>query len=301
MNTKQLHYVLTLAQEGSFSRAADTLNITQPSLSQYIKKIEREIGLALFDRSNGYVRITDAGRVYIEAGKKILDIEHQMENSFTDLADHKTGSLIIGAAPYRAASMMPVIAQRFQSLHPGMHLIVREGTTAELVEGMEPGEYDLALTLLPIDKRLFEYEPVVEEELILAVPASYPIFPAADVPDRKHPAVDASVLNGKSLVMLTDAQFMQKQLENIVLDYKLTIHPAAIVKSLEAQIEMVKAGVGMALMPSGIERFCKPGDVVFYSFTAPLPKREVVVMWRKDQKLSKTTEELKTVIHSIQW
>lgn len=301
MNTKQFQYVLTLAHEGSFSRAADTLNITQPSLSQYIKKIEREIGLELFDRTNGDVRITDAGRVYIEAGKKILDIEHQMENSFTDLADHKTGSLIIGAAPYRAASMMPVIAQRFQSLHPGMHLIVREGTTAELVEGMEHGEYDLALTLLPIDDRLFRWEKVMEEELILAVPVSYPAFPTTEVTDRKHPAVDAAVLNGASMVMLTDTQFMQKQLENIVLDHKLTIHPAAIVKSLEAQIEFVKAGVGMALMPSGIERFCKPGDVVFYSFTEPLPRREVVVMWRRDQKLSKTTEELKNVIHSIQW
>jgi len=301
MNTKQLQYVLTLAHEGSFSRAAETLNITQPSLSQYIKKIEREIGQELFDRTNGDVRITDAGRVYIEAGKKILDIEHQMENSFSDLAEHKTGSLIIGAAPYRAASMMPIIASRFQSLHPGMHLVVREGTTAELVESMEHGEYDLALTLMPIDKRVFDYEPVVEEELILAAPSSYSPFTTTDIPDRKHPAVDATILNGKNMVMLTDAQFMQKQLENIVLDHKLTIHPAAIVKSLEAQIEFVKAGIGMALMPSGIERFCKDSEVTFYSFTASLPKREVVVMWRKDQKLSKTTEELKTVIHSIQW
>lgn len=301
MNTKQFQYVLTLAHEGSFSRAADTLNITQPSLSQYIKKIEREIELELFDRTNGDVRITDAGRVYIEAGKRILDIEHQMENSFTDLAAYKTGSLIIGAAPYRAASMMPAIASSFQSLHPGVHLIVREGTTAELVEGMEHGEYDLALTLLPIDKRLFNYEPVVEEELILAVSGSHSPIPATMVDGRKHPAVDASILNGKSMVMLTEPQFMQKQLENLIIDYKLKVSTAAVVKSLEAQIEFVKAGVGMALMPSGIERFCKPGDVVFYSFTDPLPKREVVVMWRKEQKLSKTAEELKEVIHSIQW
>lgn len=301
MNTKQLQYVLTLANEGSFSRAAESLNITQPSLSQYIKKIEREIGLELFDRTNGDVRITDAGHVYIEAGKKILDIEHQMENSFTDLHDNKTGSLIIGAAPYRAASMMPIIASKFQSLHPGMHLVIREGTTAELVEGMEHGEYDLALTLLPIDDRLFRWEKVVEEELILAVPSSYPAFPITEAKSRKHPAVDASVLNGTSMVMLTDAQFMQKQLENLLLDQHLKVFTAAIVKSLEAQIEFVKASVGMALMPSGIERFCKPDEVTFYSFTDPLPKREVVVMWRKDQKLSKTAEELKQTICSIDW
>ena len=166
MNAKQFKYVIALAREGSFSKAADTLNITQPSLSQYIKKIEKEIGLDLFDRTNGNVRITDAGHVYIEAGCKILDIEHQMESAITDLATHKSGSLVIGAAPYRAVSMMPTIASYFKEVHPGMHLIVREGTTAELAEGMEQGEYDLALTLLPINNRLFAYEKVEEEELI---------------------------------------------------------------------------------------------------------------------------------------
>ncbi len=301
MNTKQLQYVITLAHEGSFSRAADVLNITQPSLSQYIKKIEKQIGLSLFDRTNGDVRLTDAGRVYIDTGRKILDLEHRMENSFTDLAAYKTGSLIIGAAPYRAASMLPTIACSFQSLHPGMHLVVREGTTAELVEGMEHGEYDLALTLLPIDERLFSFEKVMEEELVLAVPHSFPYFTSTTIPGKKYRAIDIKELNSQSLVMLTDVQYMQKQLANLMIDHKIAVYPAAIVKSLEAQIEFVKAGVGMALVPSGIERFCKPEEVTFYSFNQPLPKREVVLMWRKDRKLSTTAEELKSVIHSIEW
>ena len=159
-----------------------------------------------------------------------------------------------------------------------MHLIIREGTTAELVEGMEHGEYDLALTLLSIDKRLFNYEAVLEEKLILAVPASHTPFPTKTVKGRKHPAVDAKILDGKSMVMLTDTQFMQKQLENLLLEKHMKVSVAAIVKSLEAQIEFVKAGVGMALMPSGIECFCKSGDMVFYSFEEPLPRCEVVVM-----------------------
>ena len=302
MNTKQYKYVITLAKESSFSKAADVLNITQPSLSQYIKKIEKEIGLELFDRTNGEVRLTDAGRIYIEAGQKIRDIEHQMENSFIDLASHKTGSLIIGTAPYRAASMMPLLAKQFQSLYPGMYLVVREGTTSELVEGMERGEYDFALTLLPIeDQFLFNYEKAVEEELVLAVPSTMPPFIAEDLNLRKYPAIDARNLENQPFVMLTETQFMQKQLEKLLVDYKLTVRPAAIVKSLEAQIEMVKAGVGMALMPSGIERFCKDQEVKFYSFKDPLPKREVVIIWRKDRKLSKVAEELKNMIHSIKW
>ncbi|MBR3016527.1 MAG: LysR family transcriptional regulator [Clostridia bacterium] len=301
MNSKQFRYVLILAREESFSKAADMLNISQPSLSQYIKKIEKEVGQQLFDRTNGDVRITDAGKVYIETARKILDLEHQMENSFADLAENKAGSLVIGAAPYRAASMMPVIASAFQKIHPGMHLVVREGTTAELVEGMEHGEYDLALTLLPIDKRSFDYEKVMEEELVLAVPGSIAHLFATELSCHKHPAIDADVLNGQRFVMLTDTQFMQKQLNSLLNAHKLTVGTAAVVKSLEAQIEMVKAGMGMALMPSGIERFCKPGEVLFYSFTEPLPKREVVVMWRKDRKLSKTAEELKKLICGIDW
>ncbi len=166
---------------------------------------------------------------------------------------------------------------------------------------MEHGGDDLALTLLPLDKRLFSYEKIMEEEIILAVPSFMPVFPTETLAGRRYPAVDAAVLNGQSLIMLTDGQFMQKQLENLRMDYGLSFSTAAVVKSLEAQIEMVKAGVGIALMPSGIERFCQDDSVTFYSFTDDLPKREVVVMWRKSQKLSKAAEKLKHVIHDISW
>lgn len=300
MNTKQYKYVLLLAQEGSFSRAAEMLNISQPSLSQFIKKIEQEIGMELFDRTNSEVRLTDAGQVYLDAGRKITDIEHQMEVSFSDLLSRKSGSLIIGAAPYRAAGMMPEIAASFQELHPGMHLVIREGMTAELSEGMEHGEYDLALTLLPIDQRIIQYEKVMEEELVMAVPSSFYPLPAKAISDRKYPAVNAKILDGQGVVMLTDSQYMQKQLDNLCKDYQLSVRTAAIVKSLEAQIEMVKAGVGVALVPSGIERFCR-GEVSFYSFIQKLPRREVVVAWRKDRKLSEAAEELKDIILSIKW
>ncbi len=301
MNAKQFRYVLVLAQEGSFSRAADVLNISQPSLSQYIKRIENEIGLALFDRTNGDVRLTDAGKVYIQTARQMMDLDHQMKVQFSDLAQNRTGTLIVGVTPYRAASMMPAIAAAFQKKYPGMYLTIREGASADLAEGLEHGDYDLALSLLPINKRIFSCEKVMEEELLLAVPSSFPPLPAKNADGRRFPAIEAAALNGQALVMLTDTQFMQKQLENLILDYHLAVRPAAVVKSLEAQIEMVKAGVGMALTPSGIERFCGGSAVTFYSFTDPLPKREVAILWRKDRKLSKVAEGLKDVIHAIPW
>ena len=301
MNIKQFQYVLTLYREGSFSKAAYSLNISQPSLSQYIKKIEKEVGVPLFDRTNGEVRITDAGRVYIETAHKILDLKHTMESRISDITENRAGSLIIGTSPYRAASMMPTVAKHFQLLYPGIHLVVREGTTIELMEGMEHGEYDLAITLLPINDQMFKWEKITEEELILAVPSSYPVFTTRVMADRKYPAVDARLLDGQNFVMLTETQYMQNQCANISATYNIAFKTSAVVKSLESQIEMVKAGIGMALMPSGIERFCNDSTVTFYSFTDQLPKREVVIMWREDRKLTKVAEDLKNVIHTIQW
>jgi DNA-binding transcriptional LysR family regulator len=298
---KQFKYVLTLANERSFSKAADVLNISQPSLSQYVKKIEKRLGLKLFERDKGEVKLTDAGRVYIELARKFLDLEHQLEVRISDIALHKAGSLIIGTAPYRAASMMPSIAKAYQNVRPGIHLVVREGTTAELEEGMQHGDFDLCLTMLPIDERIFKWEKIFEEELVLAVPCNSPQFDAKLMKARKYPAIEAKTIDGLPFIMLTDSQFMQKQLKNVMTDYSISLKIAAVVKGLEAQIEMVKAGVGLALVPSGIARFCNPTEVSFYSFVQNLPRREVIIMWRKDRSLSKIAEELKKVIHSIDW
>ena len=299
MNMKQFRYVLVLAKEGSFSRAADVLGISQPSLSQYIKKIEQEVGATLFDRVKGDVRITDAGRVYIEAGKTILDVEHRMEVQLLDISSGKAGSLIVGTTPYRAVGLMPSVTKAFQELHPGMHLVVREGTTSELVEGLERLRFDLCLTLLPVDGNLFSYEKVFEEEQVLAVPAGFPAFDTVTVPNRKFPAVDVKQLNDLRFVMLTDTQYMQRQLENLVRDHHLHVGIAAVVKSLEAQIAMVRSDVGVALVPSDIERFCGPSEIKFYSFIQELPQRQVAIVWRKVEKLSGVVEELKDVIRHV--
>ena len=301
MNLKQFRYVLILAQEGSFAKAADLLNISQPSLSQYVKKIEQQLGVLLFNRTGGAVRLTDAGRIYIDAGRRILDIEHHMYGKFNDLAENKTGSIVIGTSPYRSAVMMPVVARRFQELYPGMHLVTEEMTTRELQEAAERGQFDLCLTIMPINEQAFRCERITEEELLLAVPSSFPKFTAKAVKGRKYPAIDASEINNQPFVMITDRQWMQLVLNNLADEYSLSLKKAIVVKSLEAQIEMVRAGVGIALLPSGIERFCMPGEVDFYSFVQELPKREVVVIQRRDHQNNCVTDDLIRIIKEIKW
>lgn len=301
MNMKQLKYVIVLSQEGSFSRAADVLNISQPSLSQYIKKIEKQIGFDLFVRTNEDVRLTDAGKVYVEAGEKILILEHQMETQLSDISENKTGSIIVGTSHYRSAGMMPEIAKAFKKKYPGMHIVVEEMVSSELIEKMQKGAFDLCLTILPIDEKLYSYETVMEEELVLAVPADYPKFKGSVESNRKYPAINIRELDGGSFVMINDSQVMQQIMNGLIEDYQLNLKKAAVVIALEAQINMVRNGIGMAIVPTGIERFCNEGEVHFYSFVQELPRREVVAMWRKDRKQPCVVADLVSTIKQINW
>lgn len=292
MNLKQFKYVLVLAREGSFSKAAEVLNISQPSLSQYVKKIEKEIGLDLFDRSGGYVRLTDAGQVYLDAGRRILDIERQMVGKFSDINEYRTGTLTIGTSPFRSAGTMPAVAAAFQKKYPGIRLVIHEADTVSLIEGMEHGDFDLCLTMLPIDSNLFSCEKIAEEEMILAVPSDFPPLDAKESLDALYPVVELHQIQGQRFVELTESQYMQRAFEKLCREHEISVVSGVVVKSLEAQIEMVKAGVGMAFVPADIASFCRRGEVRFYSFRESVPKREIVVIWKKGEALTSLESEL---------
>lgn len=306
MNLKQFKYVLTIAKEGSISKAAETLNISQPSLSQYVKKIESQLNIELFDRTNGNFRLTDAGNVYVETAREILSLERQMQNSFLDIKESKTGSVIIGTTPFRSMSMMPVIAARFKNKYPGVHIVVIEQGAQELKESAERGEFDLCIVTLPVDKRTFNFEILMEEELVISVPKESTLDKKLKLntvkrDDRKYDAIDAIFLDGEEFIMVTEAQIMQKALNNLCKESNIKLQKAAVVKSLEAQIEMVRAGVGAALIPTGLIRYRENEGLNYYSLLQELPKREVAVIYRKDKHLSNTLKDLLNDIKQIEW
>ena len=224
-----------------------------------------------------------------------------MNAKIRDIAENKSGSLVIGTSPFRSAGMMPEIAKRFRGLYPGMHLVIEERETGALIEGTEHGEFDFCLSLLPVDEHIFAWEKVMEEEIVLAVPSSFAPLPSVKAGNRKYDAVDAKMLNGLSLVMISETQVMQRALDNLCRDLDIRVGKAAVVKSLSAQVAMVRAGVGAALVPTGIERFCAEGEVRFYSFIQELPRREVAAIWRKDRYLSEAAQALIEGIKKINW
>lgn len=296
MNMKQLKYVLVLADLGSFSRAAESLGISQPSLSQYIRKIEQQIGAELFIRASGDVRLTDAGRVYLEAGKKILALEHQMENKLTDIASFNGGTISVGISPYRSVHMIPKVLSEFNKKYPAIKLVIKEKSGKDLIEAASHGEFDLCVIALPVNTQVFDYETIQKEEVVIAVhrdTKQYDILcnNAKRCKNRMFPAIDITLLNNFDFAVLNEFMLMRLVTDRILDKYNVKVHEKIELSSNEALLSVVKSGVCASLIPSGLADLSSD-NITFFSIRQDFDFREVAVVWRKDQYLSKPAKEL---------
>lgn len=289
MNMKQLQYVQVLASVGSFSKASDLLNISQPTLSQSIKKAERELGMELFDRAGGSVRLTDAGRVYIQIGRRMRELEHQLDSRLMDIAEYQTGTITVGLSAHRSVALMPRIVKEFKELYPGIVLHIEERKRSEILDAAEHGEFDLCLTTLPVAPQ-FCYETAYIEENVLAVP-EYVELNGKPMPDRKFPAVSVSQIDHSRFAMLNDEHPMQYELKQLCDQYCLNLTTTVVCTSLEVLFEMVKMDMGFAYIPSCMAHPTK--GIRFYSLAENTNQREIIIMHRKTQYLSKPVLQLK--------
>lgn len=209
-------YVYEVYKERSFTKAAQNLYISQPSLSARIKKIEEIIGEPLFDRSTTPLQLTEVGKVYIEAAEEIPQIEQRVENYINDLAGLKTGNLAVGASTLFAAYVVPSLITQFNQKFPDVHIQLIEGNTAELEEMLGSNALDFVIDNYHYDSILYNKELYCEENILLAVPKhfavneelgmyqlSYKNIKNKNYLNQKYPAVPLGRFADLPFIMLT--------------------------------------------------------------------------------------------------
>ena len=209
-------YVYEVYKERSFTKAAQNLYISQPSLSARIKKIEEIIGEPLFDRSTTPLQLTEVGKVYIEAAEEITQIEQRVENYINDLAGLKTGNLAVGASTLFAAYVVPSLITQFNQKFPDVHIQLIEGNTAELEEMLGSNALDFVIDNYHYDSILYNKELYCEENILLAVPKhfavneelgmyqlSYKNIKNKNYLSQKYPAVPLGRFADLPFIMLT--------------------------------------------------------------------------------------------------
>lgn len=209
-------YVYEVYKERSFTKAAQNLYISQPSLSARIKKIEVIIGEPLFDRSTTPLQLTEVGKVYIEAAEEITQIEQRVENYINDLAGLKTGNLAVGASTLFAAYVVPSLITQFNQKFPDVHIQLIEENTAELEEMLGSNALDFVIDNYHYDSILYNKELYCEENILLAVPKhfavneelgmyqlSYKNIKNKNYLNQKYPAVPLGRFADLPFIMLT--------------------------------------------------------------------------------------------------
>lgn len=287
MNLKQFKYILVLSEVKNFSKAADILNVSQPSLSQYVKYLEKELNVELFDRSGNDLKLTDSGKAFIEAGKKILDIQHQLYNEFSDISNGKQGSIIVGASLYRGTCIMPEVISKFKEKYPGIRVIVEEKREKDLLSDAEDGAFDIFLTTTPINEKKFAYKSIVEEEFTVCAPSSL------DLKADDNNYIDVNLINNLDFIALDDNQLIQSQFNDFCEKQGIKANVTAECRNIITQLAMVNEGVGCAIVPSTTQKFSfNNNNIKFYKFKQKWQKRNVVVAYLKNHYLSEATKYL---------
>src|SRR5205823_2444958 len=189
MEIHQLAYFESVCRHLHFTRAAEELHVAQPSASQQIRKLESELGAPLFHRMKPHVALTEAGKTFLPHARAVLQRLAEARLEVQELSGMRKGTLAVGAPPSVGAHLLPRALAAFSRRHPGITLTFREAGSRTLLSLLEDGELDLAVVIQPIRHPALETQPLLEEELLLAVPRQHPL---AVGQDRKSTRLNSS-------------------------------------------------------------------------------------------------------------
>ncbi|MGG1515058.1 LysR family transcriptional regulator [Paenibacillus oryzisoli] len=292
MELRQLQYAIQIANERNFSRAAEKLHIAQPSLSQQLSKLEKEIGVLLFQRSTNSVELTHAGALFVEKSQKILDMLEQLKKEMEDISQMKKGRLVIGSMPITGSTILPFVVPAFQAAYPEIEISLVEETSTNLETLTVNGQTDISLLSLPLREEALIYETLLEEEIVLAVPPKHPLAVA-----QTPTAIEQ--LEKESFIALKKGQGFRKL--TLDLCQKAGFTPNIVFESsnMETVQSLVAAGMGIAFVPYLISKrtFSELSPVHI-----PLeghPIRELVIAYRKGRYISKAAEAFVSTMKDV--
>lgn len=283
MELRQLNYVIQIANEKNFSRAADKLHIAQPSLSQQLSKLEQELGVLLFRRTTNSVELTQAGQVFVEKSQSILDAVEQLKQEMDDMAQMRRGRLVVGTLPITGSHVLPLVLPAFGAQYPQIEVILVEETTAKLEQLTASGGTDLSLLSLPLIDTSLTYEPYLEEEICLAVPPQHPLASRSD-------SIGIAELKNEPFIGLKRGQgFRQITVE---LCEEAGFSPEIVFESsnIETVQSLVAGGMGIAFVPQMLTRSGGSEFTPVYLKLKSKPTRTLVVASRKGRYLSKAAQ-----------
>lgn len=285
MTLTELRYIVTLAQEKHFGRAAERCHVSQPTLSVAVKKLEDELGIALFERSKSHIRVTEIGQRIIEQSQRVLDQVGVIRDLAQDGKNQLNSPLKVGAIYTIGPYLFPHLLPELRRAAPEMPLFIEEGYTAVLRERLRHSELDAIIIALPFDEPEVVTLPLYDEPFVVLMPGDHPL--------AKFDQIRSEQLMQDQLLMLGPGHcFRDQVLESCpallnALNVKGSEQPrsGAVItegSSLETIRHMVASGLGITVLPLSAANAVQYREHLLEvrPFVAPVPYRTVALAWR---------------------
>jgi DNA-binding transcriptional LysR family regulator len=277
MDLRRLRYFVVVAEESSFSRAAERLHIAQPPLSYQIKQLEGELGVRLFERSNRGVWLTEAGELLLEEARRIFVQLDQTVRAVQRVGHGQVGRLTLGFVPSSSNEALPPILRAFRERVPGVELFLREMRPDRVVQRLHERQIDVGFLYLPLEDPSLEVECITREPLVVALPEAHPFAPL----DR----VELRALAEEPFILPARYQRMPGlygQVTKVCRQAGFT--PKAVQKDvwlMQTIVGLVAGGIGVALVPSSLQNIPRRG-VTYKRVHGLSPTVELGMVWRRD-------------------
>ena len=280
--------VLQVAKDGTFSAAAKHLYISQPSLSQCIKKVETELGVRLFDRSQTPLALTTAGEIYVRQAKEILRIRQALVQEVADRSELRTGSLTIGSSRTRSACFLidPLVA--FHRQYPGIQLAIKEAPVRTLEEYAAAGTVDFALLYDSSLRADFDSVELCRERTMLALPKSHPLARAYAEDDvQGFPRISFAAMDGEPFIRLQPRRQMAEVYDKLCKDSGAEPHVIFEANSIIEASELCAAGLGATLVTDMLVQSWRwKEQAFFFELEEEVEERHLMAVYSRQRQLS---------------
>lgn len=256
MFVKNPEYFLTIAKERSISRAAEKLYLSQPYLSQYLARLEANLGVVLLDRSHTPLRLTAAGELFHAYLERQSFLDRQLVSDLRDLQDRKRPMLHIGVSPWRGSTLLPDILPAFTRHYPDVQVVLHEAPVPELGDLAAGNVVDFCVMQVPTDLTDLTYELVMRERVLLIGHRDNPLLREFDSPyDRPLPFPDLRALERERIILLPSDWRLARLLQNTFSVYNVEPQNILITTNNTTAINLAAEDMGFAfLQESGIAR-----------------------------------------------
>ncbi len=275
MEVHQLTYFVAVAETGSFSRAAERCNITQPSLSQQIMKLEQELGEALFERLPRKVVLTDAGRILLPRATSILGELQDIKHTLNQNMDAGHGTLHVGFIPTIAPFVLPRAIKRFSKEYPNARLNAHEDLTESLVRDLIDGKLDVGITSMPIHNKLIHAQELLTEPLLVASSRKNDIIHRASIRIKE--------LDNLPFIALSEMHCLGEQIQSFCHLQELDLKVVCDTSQLTTVQNCVALGLGVSLVPRALAVSDTSNRLTYRQLSDTTPQRKIAATTRADR------------------